>query len=158
VERLTYYDCAGAACFDYESPVMNGVMANKAISRLAKYEDTGLTPEDCAAYAKAENEKRIVLFENYDELNKVRALLQAEREGRLVVLDKKPLPLVSKPDCTDAYCPYCDEDVSGLWGVADYVPDICQCPECGEFVDVCAPTITREEVKAKLKEVTHETD
>lgn len=39
MERLTYYDCAGAACFDYESPVMNGVMANKAISRLAKCDD-----------------------------------------------------------------------------------------------------------------------
>lgn len=90
------------------------------------YEDSGLTPE------------------------RVAELAQAERDGRLVVLDKKPLPLVSKPDCTDAYCPYCDEDVSGLWGVADYVPDICQCPECGEFVDVYAPTITREEAEAAL--------
>lgn len=57
--------------------------------RLAAYEDTGLTPEDCTAYAKAESEKRIVVFENYDELNKVRELLQAEREERCVVLPCK---------------------------------------------------------------------
>ena len=57
--------------------------------RLAAYEDTGLTPEDCTAYAKAESGKRIVVFENYDELNKVGELLQAEREGRCVALPCK---------------------------------------------------------------------
>jgi len=126
MERLTKHTPVE---FGYAEYVWNGnVDEQDAIDRLAAYEDTGLTPEQCAEYA------------------------EAEREGRLVVLDRKPLPLVSKPDRTDAYCPYCDEDVSGLWGVADYVPDICQCPECGEFVDVYASTITREEAEAALAE------
>lgn len=94
--------------------------------------------------------RRVQWIENI-LLARIEEIFAAERDGRLVVLAEKPLPLVAKPDCTDAFCPYCDEDVSGLWGVADYVPDICQCPECGEFIDVCAPTITREEAEAALK-------
>ena len=46
MERLTYRDCAGVACFRWENPRGTAVIANEAISRLAAYEDTGLTPEE----------------------------------------------------------------------------------------------------------------
>lgn len=151
VERLTYRDCTGVACFRWENPRGTTVIANEAISRLAAYEDTGLTPEEIRSVFNEDAVLKLAAQALGTTADRLREICEAERDGRLVVLDKKPLPLVAKPDSTDAYCPYCDEDVSGLWGVADYVPDICQCPECGEFIDVCAPTITREEAEAALK-------
>ena len=98
MERLTKQTAEGAAVIDFKAlgkpfgadTVYDVVdLYHIACDRLAAYEDTGLTPEDCTAYAKAESEKRIVVFENYDELNKVRELLQAEREGRCVALPCK---------------------------------------------------------------------
>lgn len=86
MERLTYYDCAGAACFDYESPVMNGVMANKAISRLAKYEDTGLTPERVAELAQAEREK------GCDALEKANAEIERLRKAQRWIPVTERLP------------------------------------------------------------------
>lgn len=45
-KRLTFRDCAGAACFRWERPQSTDYIANKAISRLAEYEDIGMTPEE----------------------------------------------------------------------------------------------------------------
>ncbi len=61
----------------------------KVIDRLAAYEDSGLSPGDCTAYAKGEAEKRIVVFENYEHLREIRELMQAKADGRLVVLPCK---------------------------------------------------------------------
>jgi hypothetical protein len=93
----------------------------------------------------------IELLEKVD-IDRLRDLVQADAEGRCVVLDEKPLPLVTKDGSTDAYCPYCDEDVSGCWGIDDSVPDVCQCPNCGCFMNVCVSPITRQEAEAALKE------
>lgn len=47
MERLTHYDNCGVACFMWKKPSGDiAVIANEAISRLAAYEDTGLTPEE----------------------------------------------------------------------------------------------------------------
>ena len=49
--------------FGYAEYVWNGdVDEQDAIDRLAAYEDTGLTPEQCAEYAKAERDGRLVVL------------------------------------------------------------------------------------------------
>lgn len=54
-----------------------------AVTRLKAYEDTGLTPEQCA------NAKNIIESAFNDDTSKaerIRGLLQADKDGRLVVL------------------------------------------------------------------------
>ena len=56
---------------------------NRLKDRLAAYEDTGLTPEQC------ENAKAIIEYAFSDDTSKaerIRELLKADRDGRLVVL------------------------------------------------------------------------
>ena len=58
----------------------------EALDRLAAYEDTGLTPEQC------ENAKDIIESAFSDDTSKaerIRELLKADRDGRLVVLPCK---------------------------------------------------------------------
>jgi hypothetical protein len=50
---------------------------------------------------------------------------------------------------SDVYCPYCGNNLSGLYG--DEPTPIIQCYGCGKFLDN-TKTITREEALAKLKE------
>lgn len=55
MERLTYRDESGIARYKVEiSPRKKMIYSNKAIGRLAEYEDTGLSPEEVAELAKAE--------------------------------------------------------------------------------------------------------
>jgi hypothetical protein len=75
MERLTYRDCAGVACFRWENPRGTAVIANEAISRLAAYEDSGLSPEEV-------QELKVSVKTCEDCWNHA----QAKAEGRLVVL------------------------------------------------------------------------
>ena len=88
--------------------------------RLAAYEDSGLSPEDCTAYAKGEAEKRIVVFENYEHLREIRELMQAEAEGRLVVLPCKvgTRVWVIDQDCDLCHDMYTEEPC--LFGDCEY--------------------------------------
>lgn len=66
---------------------MNCKWEEAAWSRLAAYEDTGLEPEQC------ENAKTIIESAFSDDTSKaerIRELLKADRDGRLVVLPCKP--------------------------------------------------------------------
>lgn len=57
------------------------------VERLAAYEDTGLTPEQC------ENAKVIIESAFSDDTSKaerIRELLKADKDGRLVVLPEPP--------------------------------------------------------------------
>ena len=58
----------------------------EVLNRLAAYEDTGLSPEICAEYKKFEDEaiSKGVTF------NRIVELMDAESEGRLVVLPEPP--------------------------------------------------------------------
>lgn len=60
----------------------------KVWERLKAYEDTGMTPEQCAEYAKADREGRyIVLFDAEQEgAKRLRELAEADKEGRVAVL------------------------------------------------------------------------
>lgn len=99
--------------------------------RLAAYENTGKTPEEVAA------------------------LVQAESEGRLVVLSEPMIPLVCSDDMedSDVYCPKCGKTLSGGWEKAevDCSLKLCQCFHCGQSIDD-SRVITREAAEAMLQE------
>lgn len=81
MERMTYFE-NGEWRMDF-----NGCQYQaNFVDRLAAYEDTGLTPEQC------ENAKTIIESAFSDDTSKaerIRELLKADKDGRLVVLPCK---------------------------------------------------------------------
>lgn len=63
----------------------------KVWERLKAYEDTGLTPEQCAEYAKADREGRYIVLRDAEQegVKRLRELAEADKDGRLVVLPCK---------------------------------------------------------------------
>ena len=59
--------------------------------RLKAYEDTGLTPEQCAKYAKADREGRYIVLRDAEQegVKRLHELAKADKDGRLVVLPCK---------------------------------------------------------------------
>lgn len=81
MERLTEYEVVGG----HVHAVPTGDL-DQAMMRLAAYEDTGMEPEQC------ENAKIIIESAFSDDTSKserIRELLKADRDGRLVVLPCK---------------------------------------------------------------------
>lgn len=91
MERLTNKREADAQREEYERRLANGYPRNipeERFLRLAAYEDTGLTPEQC------ENAKVIIESAFSDDTSKAERiweLLKADKDGRLVVLPVKPV-------------------------------------------------------------------
>ena len=89
MERLTDKREADAQREEYERRLANGYPRNipeERFLRLAAYEDTGLEPEQC------ENAKAIIESAFSDDTSKaerIRELLKADRDGRMVVLPCK---------------------------------------------------------------------
>ena len=89
MERLTNKREADAQREEYERRLANGYPRNipeERFLRLAAYEDTRLTPEQC------ENAKVIIEAAFSDDTSKaerIRELLKADKDGRLVVLPCK---------------------------------------------------------------------
>jgi hypothetical protein len=78
MERLTEYEVVGG----HVHAVPTGDV-DQAMMRLAAYEDTGLTPEQC------ENAKAIIEYAfsaDTSKAERIRELLKADKDGRLVVL------------------------------------------------------------------------
>lgn len=74
-------------CIDCISPIQQEVI-NKAVDRLAAYEETGLEPEEIELLAK----QRDLYVDACGELplKRIRELAQADREKRCVVMPGKP--------------------------------------------------------------------
>ena len=95
----------------------------------------------------AENNARLKMIEkileNDYDLNRLKELLEADREGRIAILSEPMKPLVYKPNDTDVYCPNCGETLSGGWPLsdADDCRKIYQCFYCGQSIDTekCEP-------------------
>ena len=70
---------------------MNCKWEEAAWSRLAAYEDTGLTPERCAEFARADAEGRYIVMRDAEQEGDalLRELAEADKAGRLVVLPCK---------------------------------------------------------------------
>ena len=58
---------------------------NRLKNRLAAYEDTGLTPEDCARATEIDD----ILLDEYYPSGRMRELIKADKDGRVVVLPCK---------------------------------------------------------------------
>ena len=61
------------------------------VDRLAAYEDTGLTPERCAEFARADAEGRYIVMRDAEQegVARLRELAKADKDGRCVVLPCK---------------------------------------------------------------------
>lgn len=77
-----------------------------------------------------------ILGEEYD-LSRLRDLVQADRDGRCVVLSEPMVSMVQHPGDTDVYCPNCGYTLSGGWPLSDAgdYRKLCQCPHCGQAID-----------------------
>lgn len=77
-----------------------------------------------------------ILGDDYD-LSRLRELVQADREGRCVVLSEPMSPMVQIPGDADVYCPNCARTLSGGWPLSDAgdYRKMCQCPNCGQAID-----------------------
>lgn len=97
MERLTERTAAGVPNLAYpkscyfqdgrKDPIGVSSFRQKAIDRLSAYEDTGLTPEEIKKHEEAYTE---IMTRTYGPLHeKIGQWLQAEKDGRLVVLPCK---------------------------------------------------------------------
>lgn len=81
MERMTYFE-NGEWRMDF-----NGCQYQaNFVDRLAAYEDTGLTPEQCAEYGKADREGRYIVLRDAERVKRLRELAKADKEGRVAVL------------------------------------------------------------------------
>lgn len=102
MERLTKRDTDGQVMMDCEKckadwtgkhgqPMVDCTALycrNRLKDRLAVYEDTGLTPERCAEFARADAEGRYIVMRDAKQegVARLRELAEADKDGRLVVL------------------------------------------------------------------------
>lgn len=151
MDRLTFEGdfCTIAMCQENPCPYDNSCTQREAWERLKAYEDTRLEPEVCAEYKKFEDEcvSKGVPFKRVVEL------LEAEKDGRLVVLpckvgdvvfgfhgEKTILPMVAK---------WIETNTDGWCIAAQYTP---MAPKFYRFSDFGKTVfLTREEAEAALK-------
>lgn len=81
--RCFKYPCYGNGCKIKDCPLKIAVC-----ERLAAYEDTGLTPERCAEFARADAEGRYIVMRDAEQegVARLRELAEADKDGRCVVL------------------------------------------------------------------------
>lgn len=105
MERLTKRDTDGQAMMDCQKckadwtgkhgKPMDSCTAlycrNRLKDRLAAYEDTGLTPECCAKFARADAEGRYIVMRDAEQegVARLRELAEADKDGRVEVLPCK---------------------------------------------------------------------
>lgn len=84
--------------------------------RLKAYEDTGLTPEDCARATEIDD----ILLDEYYPIGRMRELIKADKDGRLVVLP-----------FTSGRTLLCKENIDSLRLMKDVELAIRYCSSCG---------------------------
>lgn len=96
MERLTFEGnfCDIAQCSEVPggSFCEDGACSQKKVwERLKAYEDTGLTPERCAEFARADAEGRYIVMRDAEQegVARLRKLAEADKDGRVVVLPCK---------------------------------------------------------------------
>lgn len=106
MERLTKRDTDGQAMMDCQKceadwtgkhgkPMVDCTALycrNRLKDRLAAYEDTRLTPERCAEFARADAEGRYIIMRDAEQegVARLRELAEADKEGRLFLLPLEP--------------------------------------------------------------------
>ena len=93
MERLTQRLRTGEVLMasDYEEKYTEQEWICVLQDRLAAYEDTGLTPERCAEFARADAEGRYIVMRDAEQegVARLRELAEADKDGRVVVLPCK---------------------------------------------------------------------
>lgn len=95
-KNLDPWECCGQdyyckrGCHD-KGGCTNGCIVPKLYARLAAYEDTGLTPERCAEFARADAEGRYIVMRDAEQegVARLRELAEADKDGRVVELPCK---------------------------------------------------------------------
>lgn len=169
MERLTYVKKPSQ--FDrgkYPTKYTSRHTFQEVVARLSAYEDTGLGPEEittepygCVFYCN----RKCNLDGDFcaegpgcsheisaDTAKHLLELAQAEKDGRLVVLDEPRKPLVWGDDNHDSVlCPNCNHDLmGGFLKAGSCEKSVYQCPYCGSSVDG-TKALTREEAEEALK-------
>lgn len=94
MERLTFDGnfCDIAQCREIPCPYNGACSQRKVWERLKAYEDTGLTPEEVLPKDKADEIAlklmRLADLESICSYTRLRELAEADKDGRLVVLEK----------------------------------------------------------------------
>lgn len=89
---------------------------------LAAYEDTGLEPEQCAKYGKADREGRYIVLRDAEQegVKRLRELAEADKEGRVFITGTSPTDEQAKINWFEFFLnrmrDYSDGDV---WGNGD---------------------------------------
>ena len=93
MERMTFEGnfCDIAKCRELPCPYNGACSQRKVWERLAAYEETGLTPERCAEFARADAEGRYIVMRDAEQegVARLRELAEADKDGRVVVLPCK---------------------------------------------------------------------
>ena len=110
MERLTFEGnfCAFAQCSEVPggSFCENGACSQKKVwERLKAYEDTSLSPEDCAEYKKFEDE----IIASGKTFGRLIELLDADKDGRVVVLPCKVGDMVYRTWSVPEHAPFVEE-------------------------------------------------
>ena len=170
MERLTFIDHLGW----YVNGNGGERIRGSHINRLAAYEDTGLEPEEIkvheaakynAGYYHGDEDRCRWIEKELGPIDHLRDLLQAEKDGRLVVLPSKTvweLTMDAGPDC-DMKCPVDAWDESLGCDLCSKAKQFAYERPCTqERLKELGKTVflTREEADAALaqKGGTHETD
>ena len=144
MKRLTYDFCIGGNhCWQ-----INGADNLECREVCRQQEENGC--KDCPIAKAFDRLAAIedILGEEYD-LDRLRELVQADREGRCVVLNMPRKPLVWGDDEKNTcLCPYCGKD---LMGIPYGERMVLQCPECGQYLDA-TKVITRSEAELRREE------
>ena len=91
--RHAYYPrCLEEPCYGSGCKIKGCQFETAVCDRLAAYEDTGLTPERCAEFARADAEGRYIVMRDAEQegVARLRELAKADKEERVVVLPCKP--------------------------------------------------------------------
>ena len=106
-----------------------------AANRLAAYEDTGLEPDEIADFMKRWEQAVEIggMLKKYG-IDHIWDIIQAEQDGRLVVLDEPMRPLVwGNKEHNTILCQRC---LCDLMGGFEFAPScetmMFQCPHCGQ--------------------------
>lgn len=85
-----YMKCSGSCNVDMDC--IDCPSFDRLVERLAAYEDTGMTPERCAEFARADAEGRYIVMRDAEQAGvaRLRELAKADKDGRVVVLPCKP--------------------------------------------------------------------
>lgn len=93
MKRLTFEGnfCDIAQCRELPCPYNGACSQRKVWERLKAYEETGMTPEQCAEFARADAEGRYIVMRDAEQegVARLRELAEADKDGRLVVLPCK---------------------------------------------------------------------